>query len=68
MGKQPTYQELLAAYNKLLIENEYLHKEVNRLQSLLNSKGTHSTPPTMKRHREIRLSASMPERMGQAIM
>ena len=50
MGKQPTYQELLAAYNKLLIENEYLHKEVNRLQSLLNSKGTHSTPPTMKRY------------------
>ena len=28
MGKQLTYQELLAAYNKLLKENEFLHKEV----------------------------------------
>ena len=38
MGKQITYQELLAAYNKLLMENEFLHKEVDRLQALLNSK------------------------------
>ena len=30
MGKQPTFQELLAAYNKLLKENENLHKEVDR--------------------------------------
>ena len=50
MGKQPTYQELLAAYNRLLMENELLHKEVDRLQSLLNSKGTPSTRPTMKQH------------------
>ena len=50
MGKQPTYQELLAAYNKLLMENELLHKEVDRLQSLLNSKGTPSTRHTMKQH------------------
>ena len=33
MGKQITYQELLAAYNKLLMENEFLHKEVDRLQA-----------------------------------
>ena len=33
MGKQPAYQELLAAYNRLLMENELLHKEVDRLQS-----------------------------------
>ena len=32
------------------MENELLHKEVDRLQSLLNSKGTPSTRPTMKRH------------------
>ena len=50
MGKQLTYQELLAAYNKLLMENEYLHKEVDRLQSLLSSKGASSTLPAMKQH------------------
>ena len=50
MGKQLTYQELLAAYNKLLMENELLHKEVDRLQSLLCSKGTHLTQPIIKRH------------------
>ena len=50
MGKQLTYQELLAAYNKLLMENELLHKEVDRLQSLLCSKGTHLTQPIVKRH------------------
>ena len=50
MGKQPTYQELLEAYNKLLMENELLHKEVDRLQSLLCSKGTHLTQPIIKRH------------------
>ena len=31
MGKQITYQKLLAAYNKLLMENEFLHKEIDRL-------------------------------------
>lgn len=50
MGKQPTYQEQLEAYNKLLMENELLHKEIDRLQSLLNSKGTSSTQPTIKQH------------------
>ena len=50
MGKQPTYQELLAAYNKLLMENKLLHKEVDRLQSLLNGKGTPLTLPIIKRH------------------
>lgn len=50
MEKQPTYQELLEAYNKLLMENELLHKEIDRLQSLLNSKGTSSTQPTIKQH------------------
>ena len=50
MGTQLTYQELLAAYNKLLMENEYLHKEVDRLQSLLSSKGASSTLPAMKQH------------------
>lgn len=50
MGKQPTYQELLEAYNKLLMKNELLHKEIDRLQSLLNSKGTSSTQPTIKQH------------------
>ena len=50
MGGKLTYQELLAAYNKLLMENELLHKEIDRLQSLLSSKGTPSTLPIMKRH------------------
>lgn len=50
MGKQPTYQELLEAYNKLLMENGLLHKEIDMLQSLLNSKGTSSTRPTIKQH------------------
>ena len=50
MGKQPTYQELLAVYNKLLMENKLLHKEVDRLQSLLNGKGTPLTLPIIKRH------------------
>ena len=50
MGKQPTYQELLEAYNKLLMKNELLHKEIDRLQSLLNSKGTSSTRLTIKQH------------------
>ena len=43
-------QELLAAYNKLLMENEYLHKEVDRLQSLLSSKSIPSMPSTIKQH------------------
>ena len=50
MGGKPTYQELLAAYNKLLMENEYLHKEVDRLQSLLSSKSIPSMPSTIKQH------------------
>ena len=50
MGTQLTYQELFAAYNKFLMENEYLHKEVDRLQSLLSSKGASSTLPAMKQH------------------
>ena len=50
MGKQPTYQELLAAYNKLLMENECLHKEVDRLQSLLSSKSVPSASSTIKQH------------------
>lgn len=50
MGKQITYQELLAAYNKLLMENELLHKEIDRLQSLLSSNGASSTLPAMKQH------------------
>ena len=51
MRKQPTYQELLAVYNKLLMENELLHKEIDRLLSLLNNKSASLTlPPTMKRH------------------
>ena len=32
------------------MENEYLHKELDRLQSLLSSKGASSTLPTMKQH------------------
>ena len=50
MGGKPTYQELLAAYNKLLMENELLHKEIDRLQSLLSSNGASSTLPAMKQH------------------
>ena len=50
MGGKPTYQELLAAYNKLLMENELLHKEIDRLQSLLSSKSASSTLPAMKQH------------------
>ena len=50
MGGKLTYQELLAAYNKLLMENELLHKEIDRLQSLLSSNGASSTLPAMKQH------------------
>ncbi len=50
MGKQLAYQELLTAYNKLLIENEFLHKEVDKLQSLLSSDEALSTQPAMKQH------------------
>lgn len=32
------------------MENGLLHKEIDRLQSLLNSKGTSSTQPTIKQH------------------
>ena len=54
MGGKLTYQELLAAYNKLLMENELLHKEIDRLQSLLSSQGTPSTLPIMKRHLSLK--------------
>ena len=47
MGKQPTYQELLTAYNRLLMENEALHKEIDRLRALL--KGS-SISPIKRRH------------------
>ena len=50
MGKQSTYQELLTAYNKLLMENECLHKEIDRLQSLLSNKDALSTLPIIKQH------------------
>ena len=33
-----------------MMENEYLHKEVDRLQSLLGSKGTPLTLPIIKQH------------------
>ena len=49
-GKQITYQELLAAYNKLLMENEFLHKEVDRLQALLNNKDIPLEQQTIKQH------------------
>ena len=50
MERPSTYQELLTAYNKLLMENEFLHKEVDRLQSLLSSRNAPSTQPGIKRH------------------
>ena len=50
MGKQLTYQELLAAYNKLLKENEFLHKEVDRLQALLSNKDIPMEQQTIKQH------------------
>ena len=59
MGKQLTYQELLAAYNKLLKENEFLHKEVDRLQTLLNSKDIPMTQPIMKQHLSLEEKVSV---------
>ena len=50
MGTQLTYQELLAAYNKLLRVNEFLHKEVDRLQALLNNKDIPLEQQTIKQH------------------
>lgn len=50
MEKQLTYQELLAAYNKLLMENEFLHKEIDRLQALLHSRDIPMKQHTTKRH------------------
>ena len=50
MGKQLTYQELLTVYNKLLKENESLHKEINRLKALLDNKDISVTQPVMRRH------------------
>ncbi len=59
MGKQITYQELLAAYNKLLMENEFLHKEIDRLQALLNSKDIPMTQPIMKQHLSLEEKVSV---------
>ena len=59
MGKQLTYQELLAAYNKLLKENEFLHKEVDRLQTLINSKDIPMTQPIMKQHLSLEEKVSV---------
>ena len=50
MGKQPTYQELLAAYNKLLIENQHLREKIGELQTLLGSKNNSTTPLAIERH------------------
>ena len=50
MGKQLTYQELLNLYNKLLMENELLHKEIDRLRLLQSNKDVLSTQTTMKQH------------------
>ena len=50
MGKQPTYQELLAAYNKLLMENQHLREKIGELQTLLGSKNNSTTPLAIKRH------------------
>ena len=50
MEKQLTYQELLTAYNKLLKENESLHKEINKLQALLDNKDISLTQPVIRRH------------------
>ena len=50
MGKQPTYQELLAAYNKLLMENQHLREKIGELQTLLGSKNNSTTPLAIERH------------------
>ena len=49
MGKQLTYQELLVAYDKLLMENEFLRKEIDKLHVLLNNKNSSTDLPTMRR-------------------
>lgn len=54
MEKQLTYQELLAAYNKLLMENEFLHKEIDRLQALLHSRDIPMKQHTTKRHLSLK--------------
>lgn len=59
MGKQLTYQELLTAYNKLLVENEFLHKEADRLQALLNSKDIPMIQPIMKQHLSLEEKVSV---------
>ncbi len=50
MGKQPTYQELLAAYNKLLMENQHLREKIGELQTVLGSKNNSTTPLAIERH------------------
>ena len=45
-----TYQELLAAYNELLVENQHLRKKIGELQALLGSKNNFTTPLVIKRH------------------
>ena len=45
-----TYQELLAAYNELLAENQHLRERISELQTLLGSKNSFTTSPAIKRH------------------
>lgn len=50
MMKMPTYQELLSAYNKLLVENNNLRKEIGRLRILLSDNKLSMSSLLMKRH------------------
>ena len=59
MEKQLTYQELLAAYNKLLMENESLHKEINRLQVLLHNKEISMKQHTMGQYLSLKEKVSV---------
>ena len=57
MGKQLAYQELLTAYNKLLVENGFLHKEAGKLQVLLNSNPMEQQ--TIKQHLSLEEKANV---------
>ena len=46
MKKALTYEELLTAYNKLLVENDNLRKEISRLQASMN--GNNISAPSRK--------------------
>ena len=59
MGKRLTYQELSAAYNELLKENEHLHKEIGRLQALLDSKKIFKMPPAIRQHLSLEEKVDM---------